>query len=892
MEVIFQIEYHTYWGQEPIVAGTCSSLGNGLWANAPRMEHKGNGLWNLHIQMPSGEKEFRYKYGIRNAQGEVDEEVGTWRNVTLNNFPYKTLLLSDAWRAPHSEDALLSTPYTSVFYPHNFSANSAKAQEGYSHLLCVRAACVPQDHLLCVTGSDEALGAWNERLPLLMQPNEDGLWQTGFVPRHAQHSIYYRYGLYNIEQKKIVQSEQRPDRLLESIAKNSAVWRTDEGLAIQKVKPRGAGVAIPIFSLRSKNSGGVGEFLDIKPMADWAKNAGLSMIQVLPVNDTSSSGTWQDSYPYSAISVFALHPLYLSVDSLTSKYTAQEKAQLSKAKETLNALTAMDYEKVMQLKWRYISIAFEKEKKTLLGSANFKKFVEENSEWLMPYAAFCFLRDKYKTADFSEWREYAEYSAKKVEALFNPKNADYESVMIHCFAQYHLHTQLVEATTYARGKGVILKGDIPIGISRNSCDAWVAPELYNMNAQAGAPPDAFSTTGQNWGFPTYNWARMAHDGYTWWKQRLQKMSAYFDAFRIDHILGFFRIWEIPLHSVQGLLGYFSPALPLSLNELDQRGAWFDADRLCSPYIRKHVLQEVFGKEAAEVQDFFMEEYKPHCLRFKEAYNTQRKLEDFFAQNKKENHPLKLQLFDLLNDVVLIEDKEQSAHYHPRIAMHYTRSYRDLDEQQKQRLDAIYVDFFYHRHNQFWKEQAMKKLPAVRYATNMLVCGEDLGMVPSCVPDVMQHLSMLSLIIQRMPNDSSVEFASLEHAPYLSVCSPGSHDTSGVREWWEEDKAATQRFYNNVLHKSGEAPATCEPWIANEIIVQHLHAPSMWAVFPLQDLLATDEKLRYKDARAERINVPSNPRHYWRYRMHLPIEKLIKQQEFNQKLKDMIGWARR
>ncbi len=876
-----------------MVAGSSHALGDEQWSKAVAMTYGEGGLWTLRQPMPAGEKELRYKYAVRDAQGNISEESGPWRRVNLLGLTRKQLTLDDAWRAPQDNDALISTPFTSVFYPSPVPPQQDEEYEGYSHRLSIRTTCVPHGCLLCVLGSDAALGAWDERKPLLMQTNGQGLWQTKFVPHEAKKDIYYRYGLYSVEQKKLLQSEQRPDRCMKALSQpNAVLWRCDENPALPKAKPRGAGVAIPIFSLRSKNSCGVGEFLDIKPMADWAKETGLRMLQVLPINDTSSTGTWQDSYPYSAISVFALHPMYLNVDALSDKFSATEKEQLRKERSQLNTLAAVDYEQVMKLKWKFIRLAFAKEKKALLASSEFQKFCSDNRSWLMPYAAFCFLREKFRTADFSTWGEYACYSAEKVKAFFDPHNAGYEEVIIHCFVQYHLHRQLVEATVYARAQGIILKGDIPIGISRNSCDAWVAPGLYNMNAQAGAPPDAFSTTGQNWGFPTYNWGNMADDGYAWWQQRLQKMSAYFDAFRIDHILGFFRIWEIPLHSVQGLLGYFSPALPFSLSELHQRGAWFDADRLCTPYIREHVLREVFAGKAEEVKNFFMEEYQPHCYRLKKPYNTQRKLEAFFEKSGAENHWAKEGLYDLLNDVVLIEDKEKPAHYHPRIAMHYTRSFRDLDEQQKRALDALYVDFFYHRHNRFWKEQAMKKLPAVRYATSMLVCGEDLGMVPSCVPDVMKQLSLLSLIIQRMPNDSSVEFAPLEHAPYLSVCSPGSHDTSGLREWWEEDRAATQRFYNHVLGKSGEAPATCEPWIAQDITAQHLHSPSMWAVFPLQDLLAMDEKLRYKDARAERINVPSNPRHYWRYRMHLPVEQLLRQHDFNAKIKEMVSAAGR
>ncbi|GHT73074.1 hypothetical protein FACS189456_3080 [Bacteroidia bacterium] len=650
---------------------------------------------------------------------------------------------------------------------------------------------------------------------------------------------------------------------------------------------RSAGVAIPVFSLRSKADYGVGQFSDLKLFADWAKSAGLSLIQILPINDTSSTMTRQDSYPYSGISVFALHPLYLDLAPLAGNFTPQQKKQLQAEQTALNALPQLDYERVMTLKWKYIQIAYNREWSKVAASQPFKEFFVPRKEWLVPYAVFCYLRNKFKTSDFAEWKEYAVFSKEKIAPFTNPRHNDFQHVAIHYYVQFLLHTQLKEAADYCRAQGVALKGDIPIGVARNSCDAWVAPSRYNMDAQAGAPPDAFSVTGQNWGFPTYNWSNMATDGYQWWKQRLQTMAAYFDAFRIDHILGFFRIWEIPLHSVQGLLGCFSPALPLSITELNQRGAWFDADRLCLPYITPRVMQELFGNRAAEITRFFTDEYRSQCYHFKPQFNTQRKIEAYFAAHTKQDNSLKEILLDLLNEVVLIEDKRQPAHYHPRIAMHNTRSYRDLDTAQKQALDRIYIDFFYHRHNQFWKEQAMQKLPAIRYATDMLVCGEDLGMVPQCVPEVMRELNLLGLVIQRMPSDSGVEFASLENAPQLSVCSPASHDTSGIREWWEEDPATTQRFYNHVLHHEGEAPHCCEPWIVREIILQHLHSPSVLAIFPLQDLLAIDGSLRHNNPREERINIPANPHHYWCYRIHIAIENLLQEAEFNSAVREMV-----
>jgi 4-alpha-glucanotransferase len=175
---------------------------------------------------------------------------------------------------------------------------------------------------------------------------------------------------------------------------------------------------------------------------------------------------------------------------------------------------------------------------------------------------------------------------------------------------------------------------------------------------------------------------------------------------------------------------------------------------------------------------------------------------------------------------------------------------------------------------------------------MLICGEDLGMVPSAVPVVMKQLGILSLEIQRMPKDLHYEFFHPAQAPYLSVVTPSTHDMSTVRGWWEEDRTKTQRFYNTVLGQWGEAPATCEPWISKAIVIQHLQSPAMWATFQLQDLLGMSEALRRENPNEERINIPAIPKHYWRYRMHITLEQLLKEKEFNTELEEYVKDAGR
>ena len=457
--------------------------------------------------------------------------------------------------------------------------------------------------------------------------------------------------------------------------------------------------------------------------------------------------------------------------------------------------------------------AYAKTFKKLSATASYKAFVGKNDSWLIPYAAFCVLRDLNGTPDFSKWKGFAKYSRKKVAEFCAANQADID---FWCFVQYHLDRQLSEVCEYAHSKGVVFKGDLPIGISRTSVDAWLYPELFHMDSQAGAPPDAFSADGQNWGFPTYNWEKMAQDGYAWWKARLAKMSEYFDAFRIDHILGFFRIWEIPLGSKSGLDGYFNPALPFPAYELENQG------------------------------------------------------------------------FDVRDNGLFIEDPRKTGHYHPRIGARSSQSYQWLDAYRRAAFDRLYDEFFYHRNNEFWKEKAMQKLPALLDSTGMLACGEDLGMIPATVPQVMSDLRILSLEIQRMPKDPTQEFANPAWYPYLSVCTTSTHDMNPIRAWWEEDRKVTDSFYHTMLGGQGETPFYCEPWICRQIVEQHLWSPAMLTVLPLQDWLSMDGALRRSNPEEERINVPANSRHYWRYRMQSTVEQLQAADEFNETLSEMIA----
>jgi 4-alpha-glucanotransferase len=655
-----------------------------------------------------------------------------------------------------------------------------------------------------LVGAGEVLGEWDVNKAQPMYEHEYHEWVISLDASKLPQTIEFKFVLLGLDQPVWEQGENRVVELPPIGANEVMVYELSQ--VYFPVYPwKGAGTVIPVFSLRSEGSFGVGDFGDLKKMIDWADKTQQRVIQVLPINDTNMTYTWQDSYPYNSISIYALHPQYTDLRQLPEIKDEERKAHYEQLRKELNALPQIDYERVNKAKLEYLRELFAQEWGAVSRRASYKEFFEQNKEWLVPYAAFCYYRDKYGTAVFSEWPKEATVKAIK------STNKD---VQFWYFVQYNLDQQMHAAHDHARNHHVILKGDIPIGISRDGVEAWVEPKYFNLNGQAGAPPDPFSADGQNWGFPTYNWDEMLKDGCRWWVRRFRKMAQYFDAYRIDHVLGFFRIWEIPVPEKSGLMGQFSPALGLSREEI-------------------------------------------------EAYGVYNHMELFLVDHKRKDR------------------------WHPRIAVQYHEDYQKLDEGEKYNFNRLYNDYFYRRNNQFWYNEAMKKLPRLTQATRMLCCAEDLGMVPDCVPWVMNELRILSLEIQSMPKDDKVRFGHLSCNPYRSVCTISTHDMPTLRQWWDEDEERTQDYYNSMLYRGGAAPHPLPGWLAKDIVSRHLTSPSMLCLLSLQDWLSIDEQLRLPDANAERINIPANPRHYWRYRMHMTIEQLMQADEFNETIKTLI-----
>lgn len=882
------------------VVGDIPELGKGDPQKALVMDYAGEGWWQIALPLAKAKSRIAYRYVLLQEGETPREEAGDMRELRLPKTAER-IALCDTWREPTAtEEAFFSAAFAeAVFKPaHSLKGRSDGARDGGAIFrFQLRASNLPPDCQIALTGSHNELGNWDTKNPILLGNADFPLW-TAEVHLPWTESFEYKYGLFHTAEQRWIDFEWGDNRRWDHKGANgkaSLVVVSDEYAAFNRPAWKGAGVAIPVFSLRSERSLGVGEFADLKLMADWAQENGLRLIQILPINDTTVNYTWTDSYPYSAITVFALHPMYLALDAIPGAEKTIGKKRLQELRQQLNASPVVDYDAVIQTKRDLCRKIYDAHKKTLFKDTAFQAFVEEQQHWLAPYAVFCYLRDKHATADFTQWGPYANYSEAVLKEFVDPAAATYEDIAFFYFQQFYLDAQLRDAAEYARSKGIILKGDLPIGIYRHSVDAWVAPRLYNMNGQAGAPPDPFSEIGQNWGFPTYNWEEMAKDNYGWWRQRMTQLSRYFDAYRIDHILGFFRIWEIPYEHIEGLLGKFKPALPITRHELEAEGIPFDEERFCQPYITDFLLEEWFDGEADWVKETFLVETSFRRYGFKPNLNSQRKVEAFFEdEGLADRLPLKEKVLRLFAEVLFFEHEGSNMQaFHPRIDYMATHAFQSLPLNQQDALRRLHHDYFYNRQEAFWKQEAMKKLPALKKATNMLICGEDLGMVPACVPGVMKEMGMLSLEIQRMSKNPATEFLRLEDIPYLAVTSPSTHDMAPIRAWWEEmDREQVRRFFHNELGLEGEPPLFCEPYVAQAIIRQHLHWPNMWAVFPLQDILAMDGSLRRENPFEERINVPSNPKNYWQYRMHLTLERLQQAAAFNDLLRGMIRAADR
>lgn len=886
MKIFFNIQYATTFGE--ILRLNVVGKGKDIEKVYSMNTYDGKS-WHCEITAENGTTQMEYYYSVENGDSEVRHE---WTTVShrleLNAKRSMTYFVNDRWNDIPYDSYLYSSAFTDcVNRRHREPAKGSDYNQTLR--LIVRAPQLRSGSRLALVGEDNALGRWNPDDAISMVEHNYNEWVADInVKEMKKEETEFKFIAFN--DKGGVDWETGMNRQLHAPTINDGevvVTELDQAF-FELCDEKLAGTLIPVFSLRSKGSFGVGDFGDLKMMIDWVAETNQRVLQVLPINDTSSTHTWTDSYPYSAISIFALHPQFADFRQLPEIKDKKKAREMEALRKELNELKQIDYERVNNTKTDYQRIIFKQEGEAVMKGEDFKMFVKENEHWLVPYAQYCHLRDSFGNVDFSSWKGHEQWHEADRKKLTDPKSKEYADVAFYYYVQFVLDRQMRAAHEYAMARGVILKGDIPIGVNRNGCDVWHEPQYFNLNSQAGAPPDAFSINGQNWGFPTYNWQRMIDDGCEWWIRRFQNMAKYFDAYRIDHVLGFFRIWAIPTTCVHGLLGQFAPSLGMTREEIEGYGLHFQEELFTTPFIARWVVDRVFGIHADEVVEKYLDHKHDDIFALKPEYDTERKIEAVFkGKDSMDDVWVRDGLYALVSDVLFVRDDNDPNKFHPRITAQLNFMYEALYDSDKEKFNRLYNDYYYRRNNNFWYNEAMKKLPVLVQATRMLVCAEDLGMVPDCVAWVMDQLRILSLELQQMPKDPKVKFGILSRNPYRSVCTLSTHDMPTLRQWWDEDYERTQVYYSSMLYRGGAAPHPLPGWLARDIIANQLTCPSMLCILSLQDWFALDEKLRLPDADAERINIPANPRHYWRYRMHINIEDLIADKEYNDAIKELV-----
>ena len=862
MKLKFTIQYNTAWGESlHVVVSYHSQDGSCRQQNLTMLTDDGQ-QWVLEtaalISRHHPLSYIEYHYQVENGEGEVLRRE--WMLVPRRYYfdASKDYVFPDQWRDRPLAYHLYSDAYhTSMHSKHGEEVEAARLPLFRRTVqFRVSAPQLQAGQAVAVCGSHPSIGSWNTSRYLQMQYVGNGEWMLTVDAMGWLMPIEYKYVVIDIANHALVAWEEGDNRTIsDELGDGQVLVLYGDALRLCEQPWRLAGVSIPVFSLRSEHSYGVGDFGDLKRLVDWAVLTGMKVIQLLPVNDTTTNHHWADSCPYNVVSFFALHPHYIDLEAAGTLRSKQKMTQYLRRRQELNALPVSDYEAVDRVKSEYLRELFAEQGKKVLESKECKAFVEDNEDWLTPYA---------------EYRQ--------------------ESLDYVRFVQYLLHTQLKAAADYAREKGVVLKGDLPIGVHPDGLEVHQHPELFYADTQAGAIPDANWPRGANWGFPTYHWDEPL---FSMLKHRLSHLSQYFDALRIDHVLGYFRIWEIPADAIDGVLGHFSPSLPLTVDEIEYFGLPFRKELYTKPFINDRLIERLFGIHAAYVRDNFLVRKAYNLYDLKEEYSTQRKVAEAFDGRRDENSLwIRDGLMRLVSNVLFVEDPRQAEMYHPRVGATQEPVFEALTNEEKDAYLRLYNNYYYQRHSFYWGQQALKRLPAMMGDSRMLFCAEDLGLLPDCVEPVLDQLRILTLEIQQLPKQQGFEYSHLEANPIRSVCTISTHDMAPLRLWWQQQPERRQRYYVTMLQKEGRAPEQLPAHLAEEIIARHLYCPSMLCILQLQDWLAMDSELRSKQPQQERINTPSDSYNRWQYRMHLTIEELLQATKYNNKIRMMIQRSRR
>lgn len=825
-----------------------------------RMQYSINGIWSIDVDCNSS---VSYSYYIKNGDGTIINDAQRGRIV-----PYHCdgLTIEDTFEYSGLAQIFTTKPFVDVLM-HSTNNISLPKIGQTDFILLLFAPGIQSSQQIFIVGNCDILGNWDINKGLQLTEISESRWWIKLPIDISLTYAEYKFVVKSGSNKSDLCWEKCENRIMPVVFENKLLTQ----LLDIDYDWHGNGVSIPIFSLRSSYDTGIGDFYDLKLLCNWSLKQNIKVIQILPINDTADTRTDIDSYPYNIISIYALNPIYININSVGRLKNSDKMIFFNSEFNKLQLLDRIDYISVYNTKIDYLRCKYSEDFNDLINNEDFIEFSNRN-EWLKDYSVFSVLRDRYNTGDWSVWGNYSNYSECKVNDFYENHKKE---VLFYYYIQFILSIQLTSAIDYIHSRGVVIKGDLPIGINRNSVDVWVNPELFHLDMQAGAPPDSFSKLGQNWGFPTYNWAVMKLSDFAWWRSRFCNLSKYFDVLRIDHILGFFRIWQVPSDALFGVLGYFSPSISYTIEEIEKYGISFDKSRFIEPYITREYVFELFLDNSNYIIDNYLQERVDGNLEFKEQYKTQKLLsqaknsDDFLCKNESCYN----KLLSLYCEVLFIKDYSKDNSYYPRINSSETNSYRKLDDKIRLAVSLIHDEFFYRRNINLWNHEAMTILPKLVDTTNMLLCAEDLGMVPSCVSPVLKRLNILSLEVERMPKISNLDFVDVDNVPYLSVVTTGTHDMSTLRGWWTEDIKTTKAYYNDVLHLEGDAPYNLSAEIVKRILYRYNCSSAILRIIPFQDIMACSDKYISLTEQDERINNPINQHHIWNWRMKFEIENI-------------------
>lgn len=639
------------------------------------------------------------------------------------------------------------------------------------------------------------------------------------------------------------------------------------------------GVAIPVSALRTNESCAVGEFLDLIPFADFCKKTRMGIIQLLPVNDTGT-----ESSPYSALSAFALHPLHVRLEKIPG--AKQFAADIIQLKSSLNDERRFNYTKIREAKLTILQKIFDSQEEAILKDKDLETWIAANP-WVREYAVFMNLKRRNFDASWKEWDKMRNPSyADILERWDSP--ARKSAHIFFAWIQMQLDLQFLEASSYCKKSGILLKGDIPILMNEDSCDAWAHPEFFRDDLRAGSPPDGMNPQGQNWGFPIYNWDNLETDGFKWWKNRVSHCARYYDAYRIDHILGFFRIWSIPSGECTGYLGWTTPHAPITEAELAERG--FSGDRLrwlSEPHVPTRAVEEVNNYDYLGSHGIMQKLLKrigsEELWLFKDTIKGEKDI-----WNADISEPIKGVLAAAWKNRLFQRtgrNEKGKALFAPLWAYKDTTAWASLNDGEKRSIETL-IEAKRQESEALWKEQAEKLLGLIASQTSMVACAEDLGSIPDCVPETLHKLGILGLKVirwERVWNEYGKPFKDIGSYPELSVATTSVHDSSTLRQWWEGENGGAELMEYFNPEQGGKPAGTKQAWQKNYtpetarwLIGELSKTSSLLYILPIQDYLDMTEDLRSPNAEEDRVNVPGTVTGFnWTYRLPHTIETLMK-----------------